>query len=140
MYCSGVSFLTKDVNKNNTIFFIFKSVIYFIVSTVLAMLIFSLFVYFAEIDKEYAPIFGTVSVAFGIFVTAYISSKTIGKKGYLYGFLIALCVFILNTLISMVLDDSGMTINTLFHLIIYVLSGVIGGVMGVNKKANTKYI
>lgn len=132
----------KDVNKNRNINFGFliKGILSFIVSTAIAMTVFAIVTYFAEIDSKYAPVFGTVSVAFGTFITAYILSKNIGQKGYLNGFLIAVTVFILNTLISLIIDDGGVTVNTLFHLIIYVLSGVIGGVMGVNKKANTKYI
>lgn len=142
MYCSGGIFLFKDVNKNRNINWgiLVKGVLSFLISTAALMVIFAAIIYFAGIDNKYMPIFGTVCVAFGTFITSYIISKSIGQKGYLTGFLISLLIFIINALISLIIDDGGVTLNTLFHLIIYVLSGVIGGVMGVNKKANTKYI
>lgn len=93
----------------------------------------------AEIDYKFSPVFGSVAVAIGGFANAFYLSKKRGNKGYLLGLAVGLITFIIITLVGLVLNDGGLTINTLFHLIIFLLSSVTGGIIGVNKKGE-KYV
>ena len=56
------------------------------------------------------------------------------------GFIISVAVFVIITVISMIINNAGFNINTLFHFIIIVLSGVVGGIMGVNHEKKQKLI
>ena len=137
---SGGIFMSKNnLGKDNKWILIIKSVIMLIISSAIFMAVFSALMYFLELDKDYSPIFATISVAIGCFITAYYASGKIGQKGLITGLVIGLSVFILITVISLIVDKGSVTFNTLFHFIIFVLSSLIGGVMGVNKKGK-KYI
>lgn len=129
----------NNLSKDNKWILIIKSAVMLIISSAIFMALFSALMYFLELDKDYSPIFATVSVAIGCFLTAYFTSGKIGQKGLITGLITGLSVFILITVISLIVDKGTVTSNTLFHFIIFVLSSLIGGVMGVNKKSK-KYI
>ncbi len=107
--------------------------------TLIMVALFALIMNFAEIDYKYSPVCATVSVAVGAFVSAYYLASKKGNKGYFYGMLIGFVTFLIVTLVGIVLNNGALGLNTLFHFIIFVLSAVIGGVLGVNKKPK-KYI
>lgn len=134
--------MKKDLyeNKKNNWSLYFKAFLIEIIITAVFILGFALVMYFTESAFNYAPIFATVSIAIGAFATAYYSAKRIGNKGFLTGLMIGGITFIVITLISLIIDDGAVTINTLFHLIIILLASLIGGVWGVNKDSNKKYI
>lgn len=129
----------NNLSKDNKWILIIKSAVMLIISSAIFMAVFSALMYFLELDKDYSPIFATVSVAIGCFLTAYFTSGKIGQKGLITGLITGLSVFILITVISLIVDKGTVTSNTLFHFIIFVLSSLIGGVIGVNKKSK-KYI
>lgn len=129
----------NNLSKDNKWILIIKSAVMQIFSSAIFMAVFSALMYFLELDKDYSPIFATVSVAIGCFLTAYFTSGKIGQKGLITGLITGLSVFILITVISLIVDKGTVTSNTLFHFIIFVLSSLIGGVIGVNKKSK-KYI
>lgn len=103
------------------------------------MLIFSAVLLFFNIDRAYATPFATVSVAIGCFIAARHTAKKIGDKGYLVGLIIGSVVFTAITALSLILGD-GLSLNTLFHFIIMMLSSLVGGITGVNKNKHKKYI
>ena len=111
-----------------------------VVVTVVSMLISAAAIILFNLDRIYSVPLGTLSLAFGSFSAAYYVSKKVQTKGYLIGALIGLITFALITVISLIVNRNGLTINTVFHLIIIVLSSAIGGILGVNKGNNKKYI
>lgn len=102
--------------------------------------IFAVIMYLAQIGFEYSSVLATVSLAAGSLVSAFYIAKKIGRKGFLTGLIVGAVTFLTVTLISLFVDKGGVTVNTLFHLIIIMLSALIGGILGVNKAANKKYI
>lgn len=104
------------------------------------MCIFSAVILFCGVDRSYSVPFGTVSLAVGSFSAAYYVSRNSERRGYLIGTLIGLVSFAIVTVVSLIINKNGLTINTLFHLIIIVLASAIGGILGVNKGKNKKYI
>ncbi len=125
--------------RNNIYILILKVIIFEIIIAAAFVGLFSFLMYFADLDSSYASLLGTLSVAFSILITAFAVAMKIGKKGFLLGFIIGISNFVLIFLISLIINGGGITYNTLFHLIIFVLSGLIGGILGVNKTANKKY-
>ena len=104
------------------------------------ILIFALIMYLIGGGYEYAPLFATVSAAMGtLFASMYLARKA-GKKGLLIGGAVGITVFILLVIIALIFNNTSMGVNTLFRFIIIMLSSLIGGVIGVNKNKNPKYI
>lgn len=103
------------------------------VITFAVMLLFAALLLAFNIDRSYSAPFATISVASGSFAASYLSAKKIGDKGYLTGLTVGFAVFIIITLIS-VFSGNKLSLNTLFHFVIIMLSSLVGGICGVNKK------
>ena len=116
-----------------------KTAIIQISTVIILMIIFSLCMNFFEIEYKYSAIFGSVAVGIGAFVSAYYLSRYKKQKGYFYGSIVGIISFIIVTIVGLILNNGSITINTLFHFIIFTLCGIIGGILGVNKKSD-KYI
>ena len=133
----------KDFSKGNTdklgLIFL-KGVIFGLITTLLLMMGFSALILALDIDRAYAQVLSTVSVAAGCFVASLYSAHKIGGRGYLVGLIIGVVTFSIITIISLIINKGGLTSNTLFRLAIVVLSSMIGGIVGVNRGKNKKYI
>ncbi|MBQ3052419.1 MAG: TIGR04086 family membrane protein [Clostridia bacterium] len=125
--------------KINYSMLIIKATIIEILVAAVFICIFGLLMMILELNKIYSPLLANISISIATLVSSYITSKKIGNKGYLTGLIVGGVTFLIITLISFIIDDGSITTNTLFHLIIIILSGMIGGVLGVNKKQE-KYI
>lgn len=134
--------MKKDYEKKNSFNYglIIKTALLNIITTAAFIFIFAVVMYLAQTGYEFATVFATVSLAAGTLVSAFYLAKKIAKKGFLVGLLVGGAEFIIVTLISMFADKGGITVNTLFHLIIILLSSLIGGIVGVNKAGKQKYI
>lgn len=111
-----------------------------VIVTAVSVAIFSAVILFLEMDRIYAPAFATVALALGAFFASRYAAKKIGKKGYLTGLIMGLLFFLIVTLFALVFDDNGGGFTTVFRLIIVTLASLIGGISGVNKDKNKKYI
>ena len=108
--------------------------------TALFILLFAFVMYLLGGAAKYAPVFATLSAAFGSFAGAFTAARSNGSKGWLAGAVIGGTVFVIVTIISLILNRGGGTLNTLFHFIIIMLSSLIGGITGVNRGKSHKYI
>ena len=143
IYYSGGIFMSKDSLYTAGKKGYFNYITGFIIGVVVAaafIAVFALVMYFAGAAAEYAPVFATLSVAVGSFAAAFFTARRQGNRGWLAGAIIGGITCILITLISLIINSGGVTLNTLFHFIIIMLSSVIGGIIGVNKGKSHKYI
>ena len=120
--------------------FLIIALVILVLTTVSAMLSFAAVLYFLENGYQYSPLFATISLGIGCFATSFYASKKIGEKGLITGAIVGGATFLIITLISLMASKDIFTLNTLFKLIILMLSSFIGGVLGVNSKQNQKYI
>lgn len=133
--------MKKEITVDRKKVFIFiKAALIGTVCTFLSVFLFSFLMFAFEMDRSYATAFATISMALGTFLASFYSAKKIGNKGYLTGLVIGVTVFAVITLVSLLINKSALGINTLFHLIIILLSSISGGILGVNKGKNKKYI
>lgn len=107
--------------------------------TFILVAVFALIINLADLDYKYAPVFGSVAVGLGSLAGAMRYSAKKKSKGYLIGLAFGGTTFLIVTLIGLILNGGGLTLNTLFHLIIIMLSSLSGGIIGVNK-GGKKYI
>ncbi|MBQ4155704.1 MAG: TIGR04086 family membrane protein [Clostridia bacterium] len=79
-----------------------------------------------------------ISANFGVAVGGFVAGKLNKSKGYLVGALNGIISFIILTIISFFFSQESMTAISLIKLITFVLSSIIGGILGVNfnKKRN----
>ncbi len=125
-------------DKNNIISYLITVAIQTII-ILISVSIFAIIMNLAEIDYKYSPVLGSVSAGLSAFFGAFYLAKRKGNKGYLTGLVVGGITFLFITLVGMVINDGGITVNTLFHFIITILSAITGGIMGVNKNSK-KYI
>ncbi len=128
----------KSVTQNRYMLYV-KGIAAGLIVTAVFIILFSLIMLLLDLNYKFAAPFATVSVAAGSFAAAYITARALGSKGYLVGIAVGIIVFVIITLIALAVNKSGVTNNTLFHFIIIILSSVLGGILGVNKKSK-KYI
>ena len=107
--------------------------------TFILVAVFALIINLADLDYKYAPVFGSVAVGLGSLAGAMRYSAKKKSKGYLIGLAFGGATFLNVTLFGLILNGGGLTLNTLFHLIIIMLSSLSGGIIGVNK-GGKKYI
>ena len=129
----------RGAGKKDYVNYIFGFIIGVVVTAVF-ILLFALVMYLSGAAFKYAPVFATLSVAIGCFAAAFFTAKRQGSRGLLIGAVIGGIAFILITLVSLIVNSGGITLNTLFHFIIIMLSSLIGGIIGVNKGNRHKYI
>ncbi len=133
----SADFSKKDnVNKKSAYL---VSAILGVLGTLASMLIFAAILLFFNIDRAYATPFATISLAVGSFIASRYAAKKIGDRGYLVGLVIGVVVFGVITALSLIMGNS-MSLNTLFHFIIIMLSSLVGGIIGVNRDKHKKYI
>lgn len=114
--------------------------VFLVTTTFLFIFLFAIIMYLIEGGYEFSPLFATISLGLGsLFSSMYLARKS-GKKGLLIGAIVGMAVFLLMLIISFIANKSQMSVNTLFRFIIIMLSSLIGGVIGVNKGNNQKYI
>lgn len=119
--------------------FIFIGLIIGIAVSAALMLISAAALLFLNADRALAVPLSTVCAAAGAFFAAFYNAWHIGDKGYRVGLLTGGAAFLIILLISFIIADGSISPNTLFHFIIMLLAGAIGGIMGVNRKQTKKY-
>lgn len=129
-----------ELNKTSLFKYIITALILNILSVALFIFLFSVIMYFLDSGLDYSNIYATVAVAIGSLISSFYLGRKLTQKGFLIGLINGITVFTVITVISLIIDKDGLTFNTLFRLIIFVLASLIGGVSGVNKKENNKYI
>lgn len=105
-----------------------------IIITLVTIIVFSLIMYFFETEDKYSPLFASISLAAGAFANSFFISAKKREKGYLYGMTIGFITFVLVTITGIIINSGSFTLNTFFHLVIIMLSAILGGILGVNKK------
>lgn len=134
--------MKKDLitEKSGKIGIIIKAAALFFAVSAAAVMLFALVMYVFASGFKYSALFATLSAAVGAFAAALYISGKIGSRGWLLGAAVGGTVFFVLTLVSLILNRGGLTQNTLFRLVIIMLAALIGGILGVNRKSQHKYI
>mgnify|MGYP004706815307 CR=1 FL=1 len=134
--------MKKDLitEKSGRIGIIIKAALLFFAVSAAAVILFALVMYIFASGFKYSALFATLSAALGACGAAFYISGKSGSRGWLIGAAVGGIVFCLLTLVSLTVNRGGLTQNTLFRLVIIMLSSVIGGILGVNRTSQHKYI
>ncbi len=107
--------------------------------TALSVFAFAVLAYLLPDLLAYSALLATLAVALGAFAASFYLSSRAGKKGWLCGLAVGAAVFALLTLAALIINHGGFTSNTVFRLVIVLLSSEIGGIIGVGRR-DRKYI
>lgn len=107
--------------------------------TALSIFAFAVLAYLLPDLLAYSALLATLAVALGAFAASFYLSSQAGKKGWLCGLAVGAAVFALLTLAALIINHGGFTSNTVFRLVIVILSSEIGGIIGVGHR-DRKYI
>ena len=102
--------------------------------TVTFMLIFAALIVGGDLSDRFIAPAASLATAFGGLTAGFTASKILKSGGLLNGAVTGGALFLLVLIISLFADRGGLTLNTLFNLLIIMLSALIGGILGVGKK------
>lgn len=129
-----------SIDKKIDLALIIKAVIVFLITSFLSVLLFAVGMFYLEGGYQYSPLYATISVAVGCFLTSFYLGSKLQKNGMIIGLLLGALIFTIITLITFLFNKGGVSINILLRLIILILSSMIGAVIGVNRNFQQKYI
>lgn len=99
----------------------------------------SLVITVCGIPLSFASAISSIALAIGTLCGGMISALKNGKNGMICGVITAVLLFIIITVVGLIVKNSFSVIS-LIHLTVTVLSGCIGGILGVNKTEKRKII
>lgn len=130
---------SKTTNKDKDFSSVVKAILFgasigAIVCAVFLFVFAFLFVSIKSVPQFMVQIIAVFCAAIGAFVSGYIAAKISRFNGLIYGTLSGFSLFLMLTLIAFIISRDKFTYITLVRLLSMLLSGAIGGVLGVNKK------
>ena len=121
----------SEVKKN--IIRIIKGSVFAIILSIVFLLIYALVLTYTDISESTIIPVVTVIVGISILIGSMVSVRKIRKNGLLNGGIVGLIyVIALYITSSMCLVGFSLTLNSLIVLIVGILTGMIGGIIGVN--------
>lgn len=107
---------------------------------VCSLLAFAAVCLYADLAESFSSPLASVSAGLGAFAAGWLSSKKIGSGGIINGAACALLIYALILIISAIIMPQAISVMSLYHGIIMILSGAIGGIIGANMSARRKII
>ena len=121
----------SEVKKN--IIRIIKGSVFAIILSIVFLLIYALILTYTDISESTIVPVVTVIVGISILIGSMVSVRKIRKNGLLNGGIVGLIyVIALYITSSMCLVGFSITLNSLIVLIVGILTGMVGGIIGVN--------
>ena len=126
--------METNISKKQMLLLYLKGTAIGLLVAAILLALFALLFLNVNLSRAFCAPFATLSVALGVVIAAWFTAYKIGDKGYKVGGIIGLAFFVTVLLFSLMISHGKLTENTGFHFVIFLLSGVVGGVVGVNRK------
>ena len=104
-------------------------------SAIISLFIFAVIFTVLDLELFYNAVFATLSLIIGCFIGSSVFVNKMKSKGFLNGITVALIIYAIVFVASLIFSDNGFSLSSLFHLAASLLSGAIGGILQVNKKS-----
>lgn len=113
--------------------YIFKGLMISFILTLIMILIFSLFLSFTSLRESKLPLFNNLVMIFSIVIGSIYVATKVKENGWLNGALIGLGYYIILTLLGLLfIKPFILDFITVSRLVIALITGVIGGMIGIN--------
>lgn len=124
-----------QINENKTIKNIIKGTGIALITTVILLLIFSIILTYTNIDEKVINPVIMIVTAISILLGSSLGNIKIKKNGLINGGIIGAIYIITIYLISSILNwKFSLNIQSIFMIIIAIVFGILGGILGVNRK------
>ncbi len=111
-----------------------KIYLLFLIMLISYLIFISIFYYFEIINYKTVSIINYIALIIMFFIIGYKISNIRVNRGYLNGFIISSVLVIIFSLITLIM--SKITFSSLVYYLSLILSSMIGGIIGINKKEN----
>lgn len=124
-----------QIKENNTITTIAKGIGISLIITVIALIIFSIILTYTNIEENVINPVIMVITAISILIGSSIETTKIKKNGLINGGMIGGLNILTIYLVSSILNwKFSLNINSIIMIITAIVFGILGGIIGVNKK------
>ncbi len=137
----SVQFIKSNETKDENISY--KSILIGgVAGVLLSLLLLCLFAFLfltLKISTDYIPVLAKTALISGAFLSGMISAKSKNRSGWLYGTLGGLFYFFILLFAGIVFRlSTGFELSKIVTAILCILSGAIGGILGINMKSKNK--
>lgn len=128
--------MSENISENgNNIKRIIKGSIFSIVITLIGLLVYSIILSYTSVSESTMPATIIIITAVSILIGSTISTSNIKKNGIVNGILVGIIYIAIIYLISSIVTGNFLlNTNSIIMVIASVLTGALGGIIGVNKK------
>lgn len=128
--------MSENISENgNNIKRIIKGSIFSIVITLIGLLVYSIILSYTSVSESTMPATIIIITAVSILIGSTISTSNIKKNGIVNGVLVGIIYIAIIYLISSIVTGNFLlNTNSIIMVIASVLTGALGGIIGVNKK------
>lgn len=124
-----------QINENKTIKNIIKGTGIALITTVILLLIFSIILTYTNINEKVINPVIMIVTAISILLGSSLGNIKIKKNGLINGGIIGAIYIITIYLISSILNwKFSLNIQSIFMILIAIVFGILGGILGVNRK------
>ena len=124
-----------QINENKTIINIFKGVGIALITTLVMLIIFSIILTYTNIQENVINPVIMIITAISILIGSSLVSMKLKKNGLINGGLIGGIYILIIYLVSSILNwKFSLNLQSIIMIVTAVIFGVLGGIIGVNKK------
>jgi putative membrane protein, TIGR04086 family/integral membrane protein, TIGR04097 family len=129
---------TESANVPKAAMMMLTGTLVSLATSMIMLLVFALVMTVKNVPQGVVPTLTAASIAIGSFAGGFTGARMHRKSGLFVGVVIGLCMYVLLMLAGLAFRSKGVDTTTLIKLVVSVISGGIGGVIGVNahKKRN----
>ncbi|CDD27180.1 putative membrane protein TIGR04086 family/integral membrane protein TIGR04097 family [Clostridium sp. CAG:452] len=128
--------MSENISENgNNIKKVIKGSAFSIIITLIGLLVYSIILSYTSVSESTIPTIVIIITAISILIGSTISTSNIKKNGIINGMFVGLIyIAIIYLLSSIVTGNFLLNITSIIMIITSVLTGALGGIIGVNKK------
>lgn len=128
--------MSENISENgNNIKKVIKGSAFSIIITLIGLLVYSIILSYTSVSESTIPTIVIIITAINILIGSTISTSNIKKNGIINGMFVGLIyIAIIYLLSSIVTGNFLLNITSIIMIITSVLTGALGGIIGVNKK------
>lgn len=128
--------MSENISENgNNIKKVIKGSAFSIIITLIGLLIYSIILSYTSVSESTIPTIVIIITAISVLIGSTISTSNIKKNGIINGMFVGLIyIAIIYLLSSIVTGNFLLNITSIIMIITSVLTGALGGIIGVNKK------
>jgi putative membrane protein (TIGR04086 family) len=113
---------------------LFSGMFYAFITMAICSLLFSFVLTFTKQNEDTLPFSVYLIHALSIFIGSYVCGKRTDHKGWYHGGILGLIYALIIILIGFLSFDNGISLHTIFLIIVAYLLGALGGILGVNQR------